>query len=115
MPEGFENKMKRRRKKETGENPDVALETELEGQGWQKVGSEYPFLTPLNPDSGRFEKRRVFTEEEIQKKYLDKYGDMFDEIRIEVSHEYKLDEWRENEMEVFVYMRKKENTNEEEK
>lgn len=83
---------------------DEAIKAELEAQGWQRVGREYPTASPFNEESGRFEQVRLVTDDEITEAYLEKYGPHgFGEVRIEVSHTYDTG-WPDETM-VYVYMR----------
>ena len=55
-------------------NPDDEIREALEKEGWQVAGMEYPFKTPLNSETGRFDPIKVLTDEQIKEKYINEYG-----------------------------------------
>ena len=86
---------------------DEQIRLELEKQGWQQAGMEFPFMTPLNSETGRFDPVRVLTNDQMKQKYIKRYGSQgFDEIKLEPSHKHAFGEDRVDESKIYVYIRK---------
>ncbi len=90
-------------------HPDDKVKANLEKEGWQQAGREHPYMRPLNMETGRFDRKRVLSEEEIRDRYLKDYSKHgFDQVRLEVGHGL---DGEENIDVLYVYMKKSSDKN----
>ncbi len=93
---------------EKSENPDKKIRQKLEAEGWQFAGNEITHMTPLNPETGRFDPKEIKTAKTIEDEFIAKYGRHgFTEVQLIRPHEDKgILGWIEDRHSYDIYMRK---------